>query len=116
MPKTRRKSRSVSQNTSRDNEVEQATAILENWDNMISFPRKYDLNEYRIMEDFIETVSDAHIRDCLSIAIEGKGAFRRFKDTAARLGVIDAWYEFKDQALLTFAKRWCEDNGLQYSH
>jgi len=96
-------------------EVQQASALLEKWDELIPLPSKYDLNEYGMMEDFIETVQDAHIRDCLSIAIEGRGAFRRFKDTAARFGVIDKWYDFKNGALLTFVKKWCGENDLSYS-
>lgn len=95
-------------------EIEQAAALLEKWDELIRFPSKYELREYDMMEAFIETVQDVHIRDCLSVAIEGRGAFRRFKDTAARFGVIDKWYDFKAETLLAFAKEWCVDNNLSF--
>ena len=95
--------------------IEQASMLLENWRDLIRFPRKYDLNEYAMMEEFVAAVKDAHIRECLDIAIQGRGAFRRFKDTADHFGVIDEWYEYKYQALLSFAKDWCEENGLRYS-
>lgn len=94
--------------------IKQAAEFLESWDDLVRFPSKYDLNEYAMMEDFIRTVKDPHIRDCLGIAIEGRGAFRRFKDTADRFGVIDKWYEFKEQELLAYAKEWCESHGLRY--
>ena len=68
-----------------------------------------------MMESFIRTVKDPHIRDCLDIAIEGRGAFRRFKDTAERFGVMGDWFEFKEDKLLEYAKEWCESSGLQYS-
>lgn len=95
-------------------EVREARELLEKWDDLVPFPDKYELNEYEMMEDFIETVKDEHIRDCLSIAINGRGAFRRFKDTVNRFGVETAWYDFKEQALLAFARDWCENNELKY--
>jgi hypothetical protein len=73
------------------------------------------MDEYGMMENFIETVQNVHIRDCLEIAVQGRGAFRRFKDTANRFDIIEDWYEFKNQAFLAFAKEWCEENGLPYS-
>jgi hypothetical protein len=36
--------------------------------------------QYRWMEEFIETVEESNLKDKLNIAIDGKGAFRRFKD------------------------------------
>ncbi len=36
--------------------------------------------QYHWMEEFIETVEEPSLRDKLNIAIDGKGAFRRFKD------------------------------------
>ena len=36
--------------------------------------------QYRWMEEFIEIIEDATLKDKLNIAIDGKGAFRRFKD------------------------------------
>jgi hypothetical protein len=36
--------------------------------------------QYRWMEEFIEIVEESTLKDKLNIAIDGKGAFRRFKD------------------------------------
>ncbi|MBV8980976.1 MAG: hypothetical protein JO086_08765 [Acidimicrobiia bacterium] len=38
---------------------------------------------YRDMQDFVATRSDPGVADRLGIAIDGKGAFRRFKDADA---------------------------------
>jgi hypothetical protein len=69
---------------------------------------------YRDMQDFIATVEDPGIADRLSIAIEGKGAFRRFRD------VIDRWPEqttrwqaFFDNRRLGRARAWLADAGYQ---
>jgi hypothetical protein len=96
------------------NEIERALSFVDRWDDLIALPSKHDINEYGLMENFIGTIDDAHVRDCLCVAIEGRGAFRRFKDTARTLGVIDAWYHFKGEALLVFAKDWCKGKGLPY--
>ena len=95
--------------------IDEAIKLLENRDDLLRFPGKYDMNGYGMMEDFIETVKNPHIRDSLVNAIKGRGAFRRFKDSAERVGVLDAWYKYKEAQLLAYAKEWCESYGLQYS-
>ena len=46
---------------------------------------------YRDMEWFISDIDDPEIADRLEIAISGRGAFRRFKDTAVSVdGLIHA--------------------------
>jgi len=97
------------------NEVERASSLIDRWDDLIPLSSRYDINEYSLMENFIGTIDDVHTRNCLCVAIEGRGAFRRFKDTARTLGVIDAWYHFKGEALLVFAKDWCKGKGLPYN-
>lgn len=46
----------------------------------IPLPRQYDMNEYRMMEEFIYDLPAGRAQDALDVAIRGKGAFRRFKD------------------------------------
>ncbi len=47
---------------------------------------------YIDMEDFIEALSHRDRADRLSIAISGRGAFRRFKDVLGRWpGELEAW-------------------------
>lgn len=80
----------------------------------ISCPNQQDLREYDIMVDFSRTVNDPHVYDLLAVALEGRGAFRRFKDTLHRVGLIDSWYKFRDDAFIEIARRWCEENDLPY--
>ena len=52
---------------------------------------------YRDMAEFIDTVTDLDLADRLGIAIQGRGAFRRFKDTLARWPAeLERWYGFSD--------------------
>ena len=55
-------------------------------DRFIRIPSQYDINEYSIMEDFIETLPE-NIQGEFYIAINGRGAFRRFKDMARYKGL-----------------------------
>lgn len=69
---------------------------------------------YRDMEDFIATVSDPDRADRLAIAIDGRGAFRRFKDTLARWpDEQDRWYLFSEERCSGRARRWLADVGIR---
>ena len=88
--------------------------IEENSDNYILLPTQYDINEYSIMEDFIDEIDNNEIKSELYDAIRGKGAFRRFKDTVRYLNIESKWYEFKANALKKLAIKWCVDNNISY--
>ncbi|GHU68045.1 hypothetical protein FACS1894184_09110 [Clostridia bacterium] len=57
---------------------------------------------------------DPHKSDMLAVAIQGKGAFRRFKDTMRYVGLEDEWYRFKDAAYKLKAIEWCDENEIPY--
>ena len=80
----------------------------------IGTPSQRDIGEYSIMEAFAETVTDPRASELLDIALEGRGAFRRFKDTLYRVDMVDEWYAFKRKAFVKIAKEWCEENGIEY--
>lgn len=54
----------------------------------LRFPTKYEIHEYRIMEDFIEQLSPGKVQINLSYSIRGKGGFRRFKESIRYHGAI----------------------------
>ena len=80
----------------------------------IALPTQRDIGEYDMMERFTDTVQDEHKRELLEVALEGRGAFRRFKDTLIRVDLQTEWYAFKDEAYVEVAREWCERNGLKY--
>ncbi len=84
------------------------------YDNCIELPTKYDIDEYSMMEEFIETIDDERLYNQLYIAINGKGAFRRFKDTCINFDIIDDWYKFRDEKYKEIAIEWCQDNNIEY--
>lgn len=96
-------------------EVEIARAIVN--DNSKRFtdpPDKFDFNEYRHMEDFIETVDDEQIAKHLAHAIRGSGAFRRFKDTLYHFGIQEQWFQYRTKAMKEFVIEWADENDIAY--
>src|SRR5690554_6126070 len=90
-----------------------AIEIDDDSDKYISFPSKYDINEYRIMRDFCYTLSD-NLADLFLEAISGKGAFRQFKNLINYYHLYEKWDDFKIQRLYIIAKEFCEDNNISY--
>ncbi len=68
-------------------------------DRWVYFESAGSSDGYRDMELFIGGVTDPHIADLLEIAITGRGAFRRFKDTLMR------WPEESDRFFLLSEER-----------
>jgi Uncharacterised protein family (UPF0158) len=95
-----------------DSELAVARAISGGDSRYLALPDKFDFHEYRHMERFIGTVTDARIADQLWNAIKGKGAFRHFKDTADRLGLLDDWYRYRDEAMNRFMLDWAKANQV----
>ena len=83
-------------------------------DAWIAAPSQRNINEYDIMVNFAETVSDPRKNELLSIALTGRGAFRRFKDTLYRVELRDEWFEYKRKAYIKIAREWCEENDIEY--
>jgi hypothetical protein len=67
------------------------------------------------MEHFIGTVEDSQAAEQLWRAIKGKGAFRYFKDTAHRLGLLDRWFQYRAEAMKQFVINWAEANNVPVS-
>ena len=63
--------------------------------------------QYRWMERFIPMVDDAELRGKLTQAIDGKGAFRRFKDVLMSYAPErERWFTFRSERLRTFMEAW----------
>jgi len=95
-------------------DVEDADAEKLDDESWIAAPSQRDIREYEIMVDFAETISDHSKSELLSVALDGSGAFRRFKDTLSRVSLEDEWYSFKRNAFIEIAREWCETNGIDY--
>lgn len=88
--------------------------IYENPERFLRLPTKFEIHEYHIMEEFIWTLN-AERADKLNCVIQGRGAFRRFKDMVDRMGISQQWYDFQAQYYRKLAIEWCQDHSLTYT-
>ena len=78
----------------------------------IPLPGQYDINEYRLMEEVIYELPAGKNQDVLTGAIQGRGAFRRFKDKLYDLNLQKQWYQYRDEAYEKIARQWCERHKI----
>jgi hypothetical protein len=70
--------------------------------------------QYRWMERFIPMVEEGELRTKLGVAIDGKGAFRRFKDVLMTYGADrERWFTFRSERLRTFMEAWLSAHGIK---
>ena len=48
------------------------------FENSIMLPTRYDINEYKMMEDFVETIEDSRLQNQLYISLNGTLLLFRF--------------------------------------
>lgn len=82
-------------------------------EDFIPLPGQYDIHEYGLMEEFIDTLPEGRKKNILEEAIIGRGAFRRFKDALYDLGIEKQWYQYHDRAYEKIAREWCEKYGIK---
>ena len=84
--------------------------IEEDFDRYERIPKAESHEGYEDMVDFIATVKDEHLTELLEVAINGKGAFRRFKDVLLNYPEErERWFQFKDDRTQERALEWLDD-------
>ena len=69
--------------------------------------------QYRWMERYIPMVEDPELAGKLTQAIDGKGAFRRFKDVLMSYGPErERWFAFRSERLRIFMEAWLSAHAL----
>jgi len=90
--------------------------IEDNPDQYERIPKIESYEGYQDMEDFIAAVEDEHLAELLRVAINGRGAFHRFKDVLARYPEErERWFQFKDDRIKERALEWLDDMGITLS-
>ncbi|MFC6289765.1 UPF0158 family protein [Levilactobacillus angrenensis] len=92
-----------------------ADEIEENSDQYLRQPSPYEINDYQKMIDFIDGLPVGQETQRLTRAINGHGAFRRFRDVLERFGLTQKWYDFKDAATRQQAIEWCQENQVSFT-
>ena len=69
--------------------------------------------QYQWLADFILTVAEGDARTRMEAAINGKGAFRRFKDILLTLPEERRrWFEYRDQMMRQRIVEWVREQGI----
>jgi hypothetical protein len=69
--------------------------------------------QYRWMERFIQMLEEGDLHERLAAAIDGKGAFRRFKDVLMAHGPErERWFAFRSERLRVFMEAWLSAHAL----
>jgi hypothetical protein len=94
-------------------EDERLMEEIEGSDDYVAVERISSHEAYQWMVDFVDEVvapTDEQAAEKLYIALDGKGAFRRFKDTLYRVDEQwrQAWYQWKDRRLEATVQEWLE--------
>jgi hypothetical protein len=70
--------------------------------------------QYQWLDSFIKSVEDESVRPRMEAAVNGKGAFRRFKDILLTLpDERRRWFEFRDQLLRQRIVEWIREIGIE---
>ena len=84
--------------------------VEEDSDRYERIPEAESHEGYEDMVDFIATVKDERLVELLEVAINGKGAFRRFKDMLLNYPEErESWFQFKDDRMEEKALEWLDD-------
>jgi len=103
----------VSEMSMTEDEREAAIAEAGGDGNLIPLPHVESHEGYRWMEEFAGTVTDPRLGSLLAVALDGRGAFRRFKDVLAGFpSERERWFKFNRDKLIDFARDWVREKGL----
>jgi uncharacterized protein YkvS len=94
--------------------IEKAISIIDDENGVyVDFTLRNNFNEYEIMEEFIVSHKDQKNREELYDTIQGRGAFRRFKDRIIELGVDEQWYKYKESKIRQLVIEWCNEHNIE---
>ena len=96
-------------------EVELALEILlDEQGRFIRIPERNSVMAYQSLAAFIETVEDPLLKEELSEALNGKGAFRRFKDILTGYPKVrKKWHGFNAKAMKKEITEWLDSIGMK---
>ena len=94
--------------------IELANEALDS-DDFIEMGAAHEVDDYAMMRDFCDSISDVVISDQLHASIRGRGAFHHFRKSVEGLDLLEQWLAFKLEAYKRAAVAWCEENNIDYS-
>jgi hypothetical protein len=98
-----------------EEEVERIEDQLEREPNRYLWvPKLLPQEGYAYMQEFIETVGDPNLQEKLWIAIDGPGAFGRFRRVLSGYPEEqERWFKFKDERVREHVEFWLRSEGIE---
>ncbi len=88
--------------------------LFNNPDRYICISERPSYEGYNLMVEFAEKVEDELLREKLYISLDGKGAFRRFKNVIADYpDYREKWFKFRDERLNEEVIEWLNSIGIE---
>jgi hypothetical protein len=88
--------------------------VANNPDRYIRVDPASSREQYRWMERFVSSVQDLPLRERLLVAIDGKGAFRRFKDVLLAFPAErERWFAHRSELLHLHIQTWLEHMKIE---
>jgi phosphoribosylpyrophosphate synthetase len=96
-------------------EIKQCEEILfSDTERYVCIPTIDSYEVYRWMQEFANSVNDVLLKEKLAIALDGKGAFRRFKNVLDNYPEYrEKWFKFKREKLNKEIVEWLHSIGVE---
>jgi hypothetical protein len=95
-----------------EEDEDEAAVDVQEWTNVAHIESGSRAGWYD-MADYAELQPDYNIADRLRRAIEGRGAFRRFREAVDQLDLVDDWIEFTNDRELGRARQFLAEHGVR---
>lgn len=97
-----------------DDMTDEVEKVESDPERFVEVPRVQSRESYRHMQDYIDLVADPHLQELLSVAIDGSGAFRRFKDVLLNYPEErQAWFDYKNTRLQKYIFDWLDSYDIE---
>jgi hypothetical protein len=94
--------------------VPQAKEILQDSDRYAAIPTAPSYEEYDLAVEFAGSVSDPRLRDLLTVALDGKGAFGRFKRVLQdHPRESERWFKMRDEFSAERVQEWLRELDIE---
>jgi len=104
----------VSEFSDLDDDSETQELIESDPERFIAFPEQDSISGYNDMVDFVNNIKTRELQEKFEIALNGRGAFRRFKDVLLDYPKErEAWFTFEEERRRQRLEEWLEDEEIE---
>ncbi|MDU3724735.1 UPF0158 family protein [Clostridium celatum] len=89
--------------------------LKENPSDYIQLPNKDEIDEYGMMEMFCNTLENKELEQKILGEVNGKDKFRELREAIQNNGLMNEWYDYRENAEKQLAIKWCKDNAIEYT-